>query len=236
MDLVWWFALPQCAFIGFVNLLYNHAKKPTTYRYPPLPPGNGNIRLLRLMPNGNRDAGIKCQLFNYSLGSGQGDHQENHLYEALSYVWGDPIETSAICIDNQPFNVTKNLHSALSRLRNHALERILWIDAICIDQTNQKEKQHQIRSMANIYTSADRVIIWLGDDADDSQQALKDIRVAANEESIDTIYNNRRIITLLQRPWFERIWVRLPDAQYYLMKLMQYQRRFFKKLRQLDAF
>lgn len=179
----------------------------TAYHYSSLSPGNGNIRLLRLLPNRDRNAGIECQLLNYSLKSSQGHHQENHLYEALSYVWGDPKETLPILIGKHSFDVTINLHSALSRLRNHSLERVLWVDAICIDQNNHNEKEDQIRSMANIYGQANRVVVWLGDDADDSHQALEDIRIAAKEESTDTMYNNQAVIALLQRPWFERIWV-----------------------------
>jgi hypothetical protein len=148
-------------------------------------------------------ASIKCQLFNYSLETGQG----NHRYEALSYVWGDSKNTVPISIGRQPFHVTKNLHSALLSLRNHSMERILWVDAVCIDQTNNEEKESQIQSMVKIYSQANCVVVWLGEDADDSQQALEEIRIAAAEESTNTMYDNQKVIALLQRSWFERIWV-----------------------------
>jgi hypothetical protein len=85
-------------------------------------------------------ASIKCQVFNYSLETSQG----NHRYEALSYVWGDSKNTVPISIGRQPFHVTKNLHSALLSPRNHSMERILWVDAVCIGQTNNEEKESQI--------------------------------------------------------------------------------------------
>jgi hypothetical protein len=185
----------------------DHVTEGTVYRHSPLPPGNGNIRLLRLLPSRDRNAVIKCHLFDYSLESGQENYQESHLYEALSYVWGDPTDTLPIIIGRQSFSVTKNLYSALLRLRNHSLERILWVDAVCMDQANHGEKEDQIQYMAKIYGRANRVIVWLGDDADDGHQALENIRVAAEEDSMDAVYHDQKVTALLQRPWFERIWV-----------------------------
>ncbi|KAH8722793.1 heterokaryon incompatibility protein-domain-containing protein [Phaeosphaeriaceae sp. PMI808] len=174
------------------------------YCYFPLSPEPDRIRLLRLMPHEDETADIQCQLFEYSL---QDSCKKTHLYEALSYVWGDPDEKQPIFIDEHRFDVTANLRAALSRLRNHSMERMLWVDAICIDQANNKEKENQIQSMAKIYGQANRVIVWLGEEADDSDQALEDIRVAAEEESTYSLDNNQKFIALLQRSWFERIWV-----------------------------
>jgi hypothetical protein len=175
---------------------------PTAYYYSSLPLGKGYIRLLRLIPDRDKTAAIRCELFNYSLESGRGDH----LFEALSYVWGDPKETVPIYLHGSLFNATSNLHAALLRLRNHTMARIIWVDAICIDQGNTKEKQHQIQYMAEIYGQAKSVVVWLGNEADGSHKALEEIRVAA-EESLPIEKNNQRVIALLQRPWFERIWV-----------------------------
>lgn len=64
--------------------------------------------------------------------------------------------------------------------------------------------------MAKIYCKANRVIVWLGEAAADSDQALKEIRVAADEESIRSSRNEgnqQAIFALLQRKWFQRIWV-----------------------------
>jgi len=198
-----WVALNICAFIMLAAVLYDQVAKRITYRYSSLPPKQGTIRLLCLLPNKDMTASIQCRLFNYSLESGQG----NHLYEALSYVWGDPKDTVPIFIGRQSFNVTKNLHSALLHLRNHSRERILWVDAICINQANDKEKEDQIRFMAKIYSQANCVVVWLGESADNSCQALEDIRTTAERESADIMYNHQKIIALLQRPWFSRIWV-----------------------------
>ena len=174
------------------------------YSYSPLPSGSDSIRLLRLMPHKDETANIQCELFEYPLQNLYG----THLYEALSYVWGDSDEKLPIFIQKDSFNVTVNLHAALSRLRNHSIERILWVDAICIDQTNQKEKEHHLQFMGKIYGQANRVTVWLGEAEDDSNQALEAIRTVAEDESTDISNNSQKaIFALLQRRWFERIWV-----------------------------
>ena len=106
--------------------------------------------------------------------------------------------------------MTENLHTALSHLRNFSLERIIWVDAICIDQKNTKEKEQQIQFMAKIYSQANRVLVWLGEAADNSDQALEEIRAAggkvANSLNNETIRS--AVLALLRRHWFQRIWVR----------------------------
>jgi hypothetical protein len=160
------------------------------------------------MPHEDETAPIQCQLFNYSLQeAGKGPH----LDEALSYVWGDSDTTRPICIDSYPFDVTENLHAALSRLRDRYLIRIVWVDAVCINQTDQQEKGHQIQCMAKIYGHANRVIVWLGKTAHGSDRAIEEIRSAAGKKSMSSLNNEliqQEILALLQRPWFRRIWVR----------------------------
>jgi hypothetical protein len=183
---------------------YKQVVKSIPYHQPPLPRGNDNIRLLRLIPNKNETAIIKCQLFNYSLEP----HKSTHLYDALSYVWGNPNETLPIFIEGHVLHVTASLHAALLRLRNHSLERIIWVDAVCINQADEEEKEHQIQSMARIYGQANRVIVWLGKAEDDSNRALETIRSAAENQSTNVSNNQKAVLALFQRPWFERIWVR----------------------------
>jgi hypothetical protein len=175
------------------------------YRYRLLAPGD--IRLLRLLPAVDEAAAIKCHLFDFTLGAGRG----TDLYEALSYVWGDVNEGLPIEIDEQALNVTKNLHAALVHMRHHYMERLIWVDAICINQTDENEKVQQIQDMYRIYALANSVLVWLGEEADGSEQAFQEIyasaargsTVAASEHG-----NLRSIFALLNRPWFQRVWVR----------------------------
>jgi Heterokaryon incompatibility protein (HET) len=176
------------------------------YSYPPLSQVPDSIRLLRLLPNKNNTADIHCELFEYAL---QDSEKAAHPYEALSYVWGDSDKRRSIFIDNQYLAVTLNLYAALLRLRDHDIPRIVWVDAVCINQEDKQEKGHQIQSMAMIYGKASRVIVWLGERADDSDLALEAIRAAGkptNTSNKETI--QKAILSLLQRPWFRRIWVR----------------------------
>ncbi|KAK6442070.1 hypothetical protein LTR95_001689 [Oleoguttula sp. CCFEE 5521] len=85
-------------------------------------------------------------------------------YEALSYVWGTSQAAYNITVNGEPgFNVTENLHRALARLRLKDQSRVLWVDAVCINQTDLAEKADQVSRMDDIYTHAERVLIWLGD-------------------------------------------------------------------------
>jgi hypothetical protein len=89
--------------------------------------------------------------------------------------------------------------------------RTIWVDAVCINQENEEEKGHQIQSMARIYGQANRVIVWLGEAADNSDRAVEEIRTAAGRQSTNSSNEKsiqQAILALLQRPWFRRIWVR----------------------------
>ena len=178
------------------------------YSSSPLSLKGSSIRLLRLLPHGDKNAPLRGYLFSYSPES----NNATHLYEALSYVWGGSGKPRCILM-GQPMHtlpITENLYNALKYLRDSFLDRILWVDSICINQENEREKEHQISLMKSIYSQASRVIVWLGLE-DDGDQALKDICVAAEEKltnSLITESKGHAIIRLLKRSWFQRIWVR----------------------------
>jgi hypothetical protein len=181
------------------------------YFYSPLSPGANNIRLLRLMPHAEestKSTKLQCELFEYSL---QDLGNRTHLFEALSYTWGGEGKPCSITIEEQNLAITTNLYAALLRLRDRSLERKLWIDAICINQKNPEERGQQVQLMAMIYSKACRVLVWLGETADDIEGALEDIQRAANEDPTERSskkINEKAIFNLLQREWFQRIWVR----------------------------
>ncbi|OAL02907.1 hypothetical protein IQ06DRAFT_345885 [Phaeosphaeriaceae sp. SRC1lsM3a] len=97
-------------------------------------------------------------------------------YEALSYVWGPPVFTHKIYERTSRCYVpiTENLFHALSALhkrpggsvqdRSDSLHKpwCVWVDAVCIDQSNISERNHQVKSMAAIFSKASRVLVWLG--------------------------------------------------------------------------
>ncbi|KAF2002327.1 HET-domain-containing protein [Amniculicola lignicola CBS 123094] len=178
----------------------------STYQHGPLLPGLDSVRLLRLLPleGNNKAETIHCELANYKLGE---TGEEAPQYEALSYVWGDCSHTRRIMIHGQPFNVTVNLYAALLRLRERGTGWI-WIDGICINQKDQKERGHQVRYMAKIYGKAYRVVVWLGEEADHSPRAFEAIRSRGSMvELLDDETIKLAVLALLRRSWFRRIWI-----------------------------
>ncbi|PYH66903.1 HET domain-containing protein [Aspergillus vadensis CBS 113365] len=184
----------------------------TPYVYSTLPPGSFT-RMIRLLPQRERNAPIECAIVHYDLSASE---SQNHLYEALSYTWGSNYKPKSIVINNSLLPVTENLHTALLYLRDHQLERILWVDAICINQEDNKEKNTQISLMRAIYAQADRVIIWLGVPDQSGENALDTIHQLAEKKVIlNSGTQNVRLsradyyacMRLLKHDWFRRIWV-----------------------------
>lgn len=87
-----------------------------------------------------------------------------YKYTAVSYTWGDGSPSEIIFLDGQPFPVRPNLWSCLYYLglaSRHAEWEYLWVDAICINQDNDAERNSQVRCMDQTYSSATCVSIWL---------------------------------------------------------------------------
>ena len=135
--------------------------------YDPIQPKT-QIRVLALHPGGG-DEEISCSLEVARL-------DEPPPYEALSYAWGDSKERYPIRCGNGSLEVTDNLYAALKRLRDVSSDRVLWIDAICINQQDGREKGHQVQQMAEIYSRASRVLIWLGEETESVPAAFEALR------------------------------------------------------------
>ena len=133
------------------------------------------IRLVALLP-GSWDDAISCVLEVGSLNASPG-------YEALSYAWGTADATCPIEVGNHTIKVTPSLEAVLRRLRKASESRLLWIDQISIDQENNDDKSQQVMLMKDIYSQADRVIIWLGE-SDDSTEDRVTIEQAEASENI----------------------------------------------------
>jgi hypothetical protein len=84
-------------------------------------------------------------------------------FEALSYTWGKarppPATEQNIVLNSQIFPVFENLFAALQRLRHLSKARVLWIDAICINQKDIQERQEQVLLMRQIYEQAQQVVV-----------------------------------------------------------------------------
>ena len=132
------------------------------------------------------------------------------LYAALSYVWGDPTVKERISVNEKEYWIPVNLRDALIRIREKEWSFWIWIDAICINQANNTERNAQVQRMGEIYSQADEVIIWLGD-APDGSCSLADgchLGNLGKECTRDDIRENRAsIFDVFERPWFNRLWV-----------------------------
>ncbi|KAK8024406.1 heterokaryon incompatibility protein-domain-containing protein [Apiospora rasikravindrae] len=129
------------------------------YKHAPLEPSD-SIRLFHLLPSVKRDAPVRFEMRQVKL------NKARSKYEALSYVWGDPSGTYPVFCNGHELLVTRNCYEAMVQLRRRHRTRILWIDAVCIDQSQtpeaESERSQQIKIMGQIYESASTVLIWLG--------------------------------------------------------------------------
>jgi hypothetical protein len=174
-----------------------------------------HIWLLRLSPSSNPLDRLEGSLFEYPLSD---IGAQTQLYEALSYTWGPPEKQHSIWIDDKELTVTANCHAALQKLRDCFIERILWVDAICIDQGSLGERAKQVQLMAEVYYKARQVIVWLGEATPETDEAIECIRAAAQREDTATGKNDptpQSIISLLERPWFRRVWVGWSSYMHY---------------------
>ncbi|KAF7558406.1 hypothetical protein G7046_g5753 [Stylonectria norvegica] len=185
------------------------------------------IRLLKLRPGQPKsDAEVACELFDAEFQDQNGGQlvgvvsQEVYTYEALTWCWGIAPADSLIFIEEKSnkrteMAVSSDLAWALKHLRKPDKSRILWIDAICIDQKNIDERNDQVQVMSKIYSYSSRVCVWLGLDDPNSRKAIAFIRdeilqLQRFDELCDDESNAQKwqaLLVLMQRPWFFRRWV-----------------------------
>ena len=130
---------------------------PTSFKYERL--GSTEIRLLRIQPY-SLVKRLSGSLETIRLQNDDGTVSTQ--FEALSYFWGDEAADRTISLNNTPFSIKPNLQGALRELSKAKAERLLWVDAICINQADTNERNEQVRMMSSIYRQATRVVIWMG--------------------------------------------------------------------------
>jgi hypothetical protein len=161
------------------------ASPPACFRYRPLEDPHNQIRLLRILADSDPDAPVRCHISHVPLVS-------DVDYSALSYVWGDLSITKVIVVDDCEVDVTSNLESALRHLRAHHIIMALWVDALCINQSDVGEKSIQVQLMSQIYRNAKYVLCWLGDESAGSDLAfmvLTNMYKVDCQSSIDNMKN-----------------------------------------------
>jgi hypothetical protein len=144
-------------------------------------------------------------------------------YEALSYCWKDTRICTGIFFNHNGcetiYRLTEDLATFLySIIKTDDLKtpEYLWIDQICINQENINERNSQVACMADIYRRASRVIVWLGQQSDEScvQQGVAAVQSASKADADSNTYQGVAALvqtvqsaSILLRPWFTRLWV-----------------------------
>ncbi|KAL8913602.1 MAG: hypothetical protein Q9172_007245, partial [Xanthocarpia lactea] len=152
-------------------------------------------------------------------------------YEALSYVWGSDALHNRVSVtcNGCILSIGANLANALTHIRQESRSRLLWVDAICINQKDAQERSLQVQRMGDIYMNAVRVIIWLGADpnneAEEGFRLIQDtnkyldgqlqeyrnvdeIPPVPHYDSIDAGPGKWDMVRrLMDSAWFSRVWV-----------------------------
>jgi hypothetical protein len=144
----------------------------------------------------------------------------------LSYSWGPAVFSEHILVDDKHLPVTPNLLAALKALAQDQ-PRLLWIDAICINQNDLVEKGFQIPLMTEIYRSAKQALVWLGEETEDTRVVFdwipkinEQIKLILGQEDLtyevkvqrcQDIFEHHNsmtaVTTLFEKDWFRRLWV-----------------------------
>ncbi|KAK1068776.1 hypothetical protein LTR74_005434 [Friedmanniomyces endolithicus] len=210
---------------------------PERFSYDKL--GKSDIRLLNLLP-GDWNEEICCTIFTANA------HDHPPDYEAVSYTWGDPFgprkyirivgssTRSGRLSTSFVMRVSEGSFDALRRLRSHrgGVARTLWMDAVCVNQADVAERNAQVQKMKSIFSDAQRVLVYVGEAANDSAVLLESVRdstlarttptpaivTSSNDEPArigDSMLHGpfvdnpmrRSLEAFLLRRWFSRIWV-----------------------------
>lgn len=202
------------------------------------------FRLIELLP-GNWEDDLGCNIHTISL-------ESSPEYAALSYSWGDdsqddpdsPTDVFSSVLrafqsgekllrcNGQILLISSNLYNALRRLREKSI-MYLWVDRVCIDQSNLLERTEQVRLMGEIYSKARLVVIWLGEEDSHTVPAfglIERMTKLATASAIRSLHTNASDLfnpdalqamglpsfpsadwesmhRFFERRWFQRSWV-----------------------------
>lgn len=202
--------------------------------YQPLNRDCNEVRVLRLFGLGE-DGLLHGELEVVSL---LADTRPN--YEAISYCWGEISGRGCMLLNDIVFEAPASAIKVLKQFRPKEFSRqeprILWIDAVCINQSDIEERGHQVGIMGQVFQSCQQALIWLGDSDGDVPKAVWSIELASREArartgdyrtyheainepwnpSVDPSYSQDLLAAgfdfysldaFLGRPWFRRVWV-----------------------------
>jgi hypothetical protein len=201
------------------------------FTYTDIPASTKQIRLIKVLRN-PIDGTICCEFIpSMTL------DKAKRRYYTVSYCAGDPEFTTKIYLNGSSFNVFRSLGLALGSILNFWAARfpdkecLLWIDQICINQSDYRERAHQVGYMKDIYSSAKCTIVSL-ESASGVTQEAKGLDFLLKLPPLDhnwsdTRFRNIQILRylwsridstafleswlhlydVLEHPWWSRAWV-----------------------------
>lgn len=150
----------------------NNSKHFQDFQHEPLDHTQPSIRLIEIKPGLSAEGLVRCEMSQTTIEA---------EYTCLSYRWGDddPSTSKTILLKGMSFTVRQNLHDFLYlTCTEHEMSPVVeangkyWIDALCIDQSNASERNHQVAQMGEIFTAAQRVHVWLGRTSDVDRMSM----------------------------------------------------------------
>ncbi|KAL1606191.1 hypothetical protein SLS60_003592 [Paraconiothyrium brasiliense] len=197
------------------------------FRHTRLKHPESELRLIHV--EGWKGSGpIRCSMkaFNRKAAS-------KRTFRALSYHWGSPSPSFTIHINGHSFSIGKNLYGFLEHAAKMKAARAsgwstgtYWIDALCIDQQNHREKATQLAYMRHVYRRASETIIWLGPGGAGVAQAMQYIKsqsyavkeafaqdnvsvylAGSRHDLLDDRNLVKAIGVLLSSPYWDRVWI-----------------------------
>lgn len=186
------------------------------YQYQPII-ATKEIRVLKLEPAASLVDPLITSLFVRKIHDADGPEFPMPTYHGVSYCWGTGQDQLWIQCNGQRLQITTNIDLMLRHLRKVLMPRYLWIDALCMNQSDDAEKAQQVKVMGSIYESAEKVHIWLGQAAivDQIPSVFATLRRWALNMQQPAVMDMASIShsmvaplnAFMARAWFTRRWV-----------------------------
>ena len=200
-----------------------HDANPQYFHYHPLQDGEFRIVVVK---TGAPDGPLSAELWLTDV-----DHtSKGIIYNAVSHSWSHDKADKEISINGWPTKISSGLYELLKFNRDQERERNpnpnsgvpFWIDQICINQADEKDKAQQVPYMRRIYETANSIMVWLGPAADDSDLAIDLVRrfsttywktgIPADSEILnledpELMRSWKALAALLRRPYWNRTWI-----------------------------
>lgn len=172
------------------------------------------VRLIELAPGtGTQPVHVKLSIHELT---------DSPPFDAISYVWGDETQRGKLQCNGRTLLVTKSLDAALKRVRLPDKPRLVWADAICINQSDDIEKAHHVAFMRKVYRSARLVLICMGNDPDgagpdivslleshskrEGYPNLKDMPVLHSSDATFLDPRWKSLAIVMSNIWWQRAW------------------------------